>query len=310
MVQAVDRPHTLMIMAAGIGSRFGGIKQMFPIGDDGELIIDYSVYDALAAGFGRVVFILKREIEADFRETRGRIFERRCDVEYAFQSLDDLPSGWSVPDGRTRPWGTVHAVMSARGVMDGPFAVINADDYYGPSAFVQMAEWLSSRRSGSIMRHAMAAYLIENTLSDCGGVTRGICKVGADSRLVSVTECRGIERSDGRAVCRTPDGIRAIPDGTPVSMNFWGLDERFIDAASEHFPRFLSEHSASGLATCEYLLPDEIDRELKAGAAEVDVMMTDEVWYGVTYRDDVPTIRAALGAMHASGAYPTPLWRR
>lgn len=303
-------PRTLVIMAAGLGSRYGGIKQIVPVGPSGELIIDYSSYDALAAGFERIIFVITHDIEGDFRDVVGRGIERWAWVEYAFQSMDDLPRGYSLPSGRTKPWGTVQAVLAAKAMIDAPFAVINADDYYGPRAFIEMSDWLAAARatSGGAMRHSMVAYRAEHTLSGAGGVTRGVCTVGEDDMLVSVKERRGIVRVPGGARYRLPDGsFETISGDTLVSMNFWGLDSSFIAAAEEGFPKFLDRCLASG-SDGEYLLPDEIDAEVSEGRAEVRVLRSEDDWYGVTYREDRQRVVDALASMHGAGLYRSPLW--
>lgn len=307
-----DKAVTLVVMAAGMGSRYGGIKQIAPVGPHGELLLDYSVFDAVRAGFTRVVFIITRAIEQDFRETAGRRIERAVDVGYAFQSLDDLPDGWALPPSRSKPWGTVHAVLAARRILHGAFAVINADDFYGAAAFSEMHGWLASgagSAGGRVMRHAMVAYRLGNTLSEFGGVTRGVCEVDG-ARLTHVTERRGIERCGDGAFCIDAEGARIdLPLDALVSMNFWGLDERFIARAEEDFPRFLGAHAAAGdIDDCEYLLPIEIDAQLAAGAAEVDVMHSPDAWHGMTYKTDRERVAAAIAARHESGEFPTPLW--
>lgn len=301
---------TLVIMAAGIGSRYGGIKQIEPVGPNGELITDYSAWDALHEGFGRVVFIITREIERDFRERASARIERHMDVEYAFQSLDDLPPGRALPAGRTKPWGTVHAVLAARRLVQGRFAVINADDYYGPQAFELMSRWLrGAHADGPIMQHAMIAYTLEHTLSEAGAVTRGVCEIGASGLLERVTERRGVERAHGHAVYRDPSGASGtLPLDASVSMNFWGLDARFMAAAEEGLPRFLDRRLPEDPLGCEYLLPDEIDAEIREGRAEVSVMSSEDQWHGVTYREDRASVAGAIDAMHRGGRYPMPLW--
>lgn len=303
--------RTLVIMAAGLGSRYGGVKQIEPVGPHGERIIDYSSYDAIASGFDRIVFVIKREIEREFREVIGRGVERAVSVEYAFQSIDDVPAGRRVPTGRTKPWGTVHAVMAASRFIDAPFAVINADDFYGARAFKEMYDWIAddAGRADGIMHHAMVAYRASRTLSDTGGVTRGVCTVDDRGMLVGVKERRGLERAPGGARYRRGDGMyEVIPGDTRVSMNFWGLDAAFIAEVEAGFDRFLERGLSSDPMGCEYLLPDEIDHQISSGRADVRVLESDDEWHGVTYREDRHRIVNELAEMHRSGVFPTPLW--
>jgi hypothetical protein len=303
--------RTLVIMAAGMGSRYGGIKQMEPVGPNGELIIDYSIYDALKSGFERVVFVIKREMERDFREVVGGRTERVADVEYAFQELDALPASCRPPEGRVKPWGTVHAVLAAKRCLDGAFAVVNADDYYGPRAFEAMSAWLAAPpHGGERLHHAMIAYRIGNTLSDNGGVTRGVCEADGRDYLVSVKERRKIERTPSGARFPTDEGREwaDLPPDALVSMNFWGLDAGFSDEAERGFRAFLDRGLRADPMTCEHVLPDEIDAQLRAGRADVKILYSDDVWHGVTYREDRPKVARALAAMHGEGRYPAPLW--
>ena len=298
-------------MAAGMGSRYGGLKQMDPIGPNGEAIIDYSIYDALRAGFRRVVFVIKHAIEEAFRETVGSRLEERIEVTYAFQELDDLPQGYAIPAGREKPWGTTHALLAARHVVHGPFAAINADDYYGPDAFRSIYEWLSRPRPDDGKAHyAMVGYLIENTLSDNGGVTRGVCETDGKGFLRSVTERSLLERTPSGARYSDDGGRtwRELPAGTPVSMNFWGLDETFLRSAAQDFPRFLDENLPHNPLKCEYLLPTEIDARMRLDAADVRVLHSGDVWYGITYKEDRQTVVDAIARKHAEGLYPAPLW--
>lgn len=302
----------LAIMAAGMGSRYGGLKQIEPIGANGELLIDYSVYDAMRAGFSKIVFIIKREMDRDFREIAGDRIGRRIDVAYAYQELDDLPPGYAVPDGRVKPWGTVQALLAARRAMDGPFAAINADDYYGPSAFNTIHGWLTGPGvDDGKLHYAMVGYQIENTLSDEGGVTRGVCKEDVNGFLSSVKECRGIERAPGGA--RFPgevnNGWTELPAGTLVSMNFWGLNQGFMHTAQRAFPEFLDENLKKDPMKCEFLLPTEINRQMREGLANVEVLRSSDIWYGMTYKEDRRIVTEAMAKKHADGLYPTPLWK-
>lgn len=302
----------LVIMAAGMGSRYGGLKQMDPIGANGELIIDYSIYDALKAGFEKVVFIIKHEIEREFHEAVGSRIGERAELVYAFQELSALPAGYSVPEGRVKPWGTTHAVLSVKGIVDGPFAVINADDYYGPSAFKTLYDWLATPREEKDMCHfAMVGYKIKNTLSDSGGVTRGVCEADERGYLRSVRERSMIERSPSGGVRYSDDDgatwIEVDPESI-VSMNFWGLTPGFLDEAERDFPAFLDKNIPINPKKCEFLLPDEVDAQLKSGRADVKVLTSSDVWYGVTYKEDKPIVVAAMAKKAEEGLYPSPLW--
>ena len=303
----------LAIMAAGMSSRYGSLKQIDPVGAHGELIIDYSIYDAMRAGFGKIVFIIKREMEDDFREVIGDRIAERLEVAYAFQELDDLPQGFTIPAGRIKPWGTVQAILAARSAVDGPFAVINADDYYGPSAFKTILDWLSQqpRTEDRKLHYAMVGYQVENTLSDEGGVTRGVCQEDANGFLASVTERRGIERAPGGA--RFPGesvaGWGELAAGALVSMNFWALNEGFMPVAERAFDEFLNMNLPVNPLKCELVLPTEIDRQMRAGLADVRVLRSSDVWYGMTYKEDKEVVAKAMAEKHREGLYPTPLWR-
>lgn len=301
----------LVIMAAGMGSRYGGLKQMDPVGPDGELIIDYSVYDAVRAGFEKVVFIIKHEIEREFREAIGDRVSGKIEVAYAFQELGQLPPGYSVPEGRVKPWGTTHAVLSVKKIIDAPFAVINADDYYGPSAYRTLFDWLAAPRDDDGKLHySMVGYKLRNTLSDSGGVTRGVCETNEDGYLKSVVERKMIERA-ASGVRYSDDGgatwVGVDPD-TIVSMNFWGLTPGFFAEAERNFSAFLDESLPVDPQKCEFLLPSEIDAQIRSGAANVKVLESSDVWYGVTYKEDKPTVVSAIASKTKDGLYPSPLW--
>lgn len=311
-VKTEMRKPELVIMAAGMGSRYGGLKQMDPIGPNGELIIDYSIYDAKRAGFEKIVFIIKREIEQDFRSIIGSRIEKQIDIAYAFQELDLLPKGYAVPEGRVKPWGTAHALLAAKGTIGGPFAVINADDYYGPAAFQTLYDWFAKPRPNDGKLHfSMVGYLIENTLSASGGVTRGVCEADESGYLASIAERRMIEKTDGGARYSTDDGQtwNLIPSGTLVSMNIWGLSQTFLDEAERDFPLFLDENLPLNPQKCEYLLPEEINSLLQKGCADVEVLRSRDIWYGVTYREDKAIVQQALAKKANDGLYPSPLWQ-
>ena len=308
-MKPVKKP-ALVIMAAGMGSRYGGLKQIDPVGAHGELIIDYSIYDAVRAGFERVVFIIKREIEREFREVIGDRMEKNLEVVYAHQELNDLPPGFEVPEGRVKPWGTVQAILAAKNAVDGPFAVINADDYYGPSAFKTLFDWLRlPQAQDGKLHYAMVGYQLENTLSDQGGVTRGVCMEDANGFLAGVTERSGIERTAAGA--RYPDeGGQWVeaPAGTLVSMNFWGLNEGFMPVAERAFADFLAKNLSTNPLKCELVVPTEIDRQVRQGTADVAVLRSGDVWYGMTYHEDHQVVADAMAKKHREGLYPTPLW--
>lgn len=306
----MEKP-VLVVLAAGMGSRYGGLKQIDPVGPNGEVIIDYSLYDAKKAGFEKVVFIIKHAIEEDFYEVIGRRVEKVMQVEYAFQELDQLPEGYALPEGRVKPWGTSHALLAAKGLINGPFAVINADDYYGPEAYEVMYRFLSGGRARDDKQHyAMVGYLIENTVTDHGTVARGVCEADAEGYLTRVVERLKIAKTETGAQYSEDDGASwtPLPAGTLVSMNFWGFDESFTALIAEAFPAFLDENLSLNPMKCEYLLPGSVDKLIRAGKADVKVLKSRDQWYGVTYKEDKPGVVAALAQMHAEGLYPSPLW--
>ncbi len=298
---------TLVVMAAGIGSRYGGLKQVEPVGPHGEILIEYSLYDAARAGFGRVVFVITRGIEAVFRERIGSKAERAIDTRYAFQELDDLPAGCVVPAGRAKPWGTGHAVLAARREVDGPFAVINGDDFYGRRAFQAIADFLRPARDDSKYRYAMVGYPVENTLTEHGHVARGICAVDAAGMLTGITERTRIESRGGEAAY-TEDGAawQAIPRGTPVSMNLWGFTPSLMGELLRRFPDFL--RSMADPLKSEYYLPAVVDALIRQGKAAVTVLPTDDHWFGVTYQQDKTAVAEAIGRLVQDGHYPAALW--
>lgn len=302
----------LVVMAAGMGSRYGGLKQIDPVGPCGEAILDYSLYDARRAGFSTVVFIIKHEIEADFKRTVGaRAEQAGLEVRYAFQQLDILPEGFSVPEGRVKPWGTAHAVLSAAGCIDAPFAVINADDYYGPTCFRLIFEYLSTHADGDKFAWAMVGFHLKNTVSENGSVSRGVCVTDADGNLVSVTERTRIEPRDGAIAYTEDDGKTwvELPGDSLVSMNLWGFTPSFVTAAQEGFADFLRQNLPVNPLKCEYYLPSVVSAALADGRAEVRVLTSADKWYGVTYREDKPALMAALKAMTDAGTYPEGLWK-
>ena len=301
----------LVVLAAGMGSRYGGLKQMDSVAGHGQSIIDYSIYDARRAGFEKVIFVIKRALEEDFRRLVGDRIARGIQVEYAFQELDDLPAGYAVPAGRKKPWGTTHAVLAARDLIHGPFAVINSDDYYGPEAFRLIYDFLSTQDEAAVpQRYAMVSYLLGNTVTDNGSVARGVCRVGEDGLLREVVEHTRIEK-DGSDARSTLDGGETwvpLPGSTPVSMNFWGFQRSFVDEGEARFPEFLDRILAENPEKGEFYLPLLVSRLIGVGKAQVQVLPSEDKWYGVTYREDKPGVVAALADMTARGLYPENLW--
>ena len=296
---------TLVIMAAGMGSRYGGIKQIDPMGPGGEILLDYSVHDAVAAGFDKVVFIIRKDIEAAFRESIGTRFEGKIDVGYAFQELSDLPEGFSVPEGRVKPWGTGQAVLSCKGIVKDPFVVINADDFYGAGAFLQGAKGLAALNPEAL-EGFIVCYRLANTLSPHGYVTRGVC-TAVGGKLETVTERFKIGRNETGAVeYRDGDGSHPLTGDELVSMNFWGFTPVLLDELEERFAAFLADHG-DGMKT-EYLIPSEVDALIGSGRLRVDVLSTDASWFGVTYPEDKPAVKAALADLVGRGDYTSPLW--
>ena len=296
---------TLVIMAAGMGSRFGGCKQITPVDSDGHLIIDYSIFDAVRAGFGSVVCVIKPEMEADFRAAIGDRISRCVDLKYAYQTLDRLPAGYSIPEGRTKPWGTAHAVLCAKKLVSGAFAAINADDFYGSGAFLEAANFLSSPHTEN--EHAMVAYRVENTLTENGSVSRGVCAVD-NGLLTGIVERTQIVPCEGGAKFIEGESETFLRAGTPVSMNMWAFSHSMLDEMQARFPKWLDENLAKNPMKCEYFLPLIPNLLIQEGKGKVHVRNTDEHWYGVTYHADLEKVQAAIEAMRASGKYPKKLW--
>ncbi|MCL1809440.1 MAG: sugar phosphate nucleotidyltransferase [Clostridiales bacterium] len=301
----------LIIMAAGMGSRYGGLKQTDPVGTGGELILDFSLFDAFRAGFKKAIFILKKEMEADFRSLIGRGAGRFMDAEYAFQELSDLPEGFAVPAGRAKPWGTCQAVLAARHLVDGPFAVINADDFYGPGAFKKMHEFLASAEDGEKLNCCIIGYRLENTLTENGHVARGVCDVSDDGTLAGIEERTNVERRCGK-IMFTEDGGATwteIRGDAPVSMNFFGFPKGVMKKLSEMFPSYLNHILKENPLKGEYFLPLAASRLIREGTASFKVFMSHDKWYGVTYMEDKESVVAAIQAMKEKGMYPEKLWR-
>ena len=301
----------LVIMAAGMGSRYGGLKQIDPVGNHGQPILDYSIYDARRAGFETVVFVIKHEIEDTFKSAIGDRIAKSINVKYAFQELGNLPEGYAVPEGRVKPWGTCHAILAARKVVDGPFAVINADDYYGPEAFQTIYDYLSRNPDRpDCYEFAMVGYLLGNTVTENGHVARGVCVEDENHFLQTVTERTHIEK-DGANARFTEDGGKSwssLPGDTIVSMNMWGLTRGFIDEAEARFPAFLDKAMAENPQKGEYFLPSVVSALIEEGKARVKVLRSTDRWYGVTYQADKPVVVAAIAEKTSSGLYPDNLW--
>lgn len=301
----------LVIMAAGMGSRFGGLKQIEPISDKGEIILDFSLYDAFMAGFKKAIFVIKRENEEDFRKLIDNGAAKYMEVDYAFQQLDDLPDGYRVPEGREKPWGTAHAVMAARHLADGSIAVINADDYYGPGAFQTIYDFLEGACDGEKYAYCMVGYDIEKTLTENGFVSRGVCKTSEQGFLTEITERTKIQWKDGEIVYTEDDGNtwKNLPKGTTVSMNFWGFTTSMMKEMEAGFPAALDKILAENPLKGEYFLPGVVDRLLREGKAEVKVLKSRDRWYGVTYKEDKEGVVSALQSMKDKGEYPDKLWK-
>jgi hypothetical protein len=300
---------TLIVMAAGIGSRYGGLKQIEPVGPHGEIVMEYSLQDALQAGFGKIVFLIRKEMEDDFRELVGRKIESRAETVYVFQDIANVPADFAVPAGRKKPWGTGHAVLSCQAEVGTPFSVINADDFYGAAAFQTMAKYLG--RTENIPGHeeyAMVGYRLSQTLSDHGHVTRGICQITPEGYLGDIHERLRIEKF--------PDGVKYSDNGTDwisvpasaiVSMNFWGFTPTIFNELSARFPQFLRE-SEDNILKAEYLLPEVVGALVQEGKARVRVLLSNDRWFGVTYREDLPHVKTEIRRLIVEGVYPDDLW--
>lgn len=296
----------LVIMAAGMGSRFGGLKQITAVDKEGHSIIDFSMYDAWKAGFRKVVFIIKHEIEADFKAAVGKRMEAYFDVRYVFQEVDKIPEGFAVPEGRTKPWGTAHAIACAKDAIDGPFAVLNSDDYYGAHAIQTIYDFLKAEHRPN--EHAMVGYLLRNTVTDSGYVSRGVCTV-RDGYLQAVTERTHIEKR-GRDAAYTEDGTQYtdLPGDTVVSMNLWGFQQKLLAQFVDGFPAFLEENLPKNPLKCEYFLPAVANAQLRDGLGTIRVLPTDDVWHGVTYSEDLQSVQDAIRTMKEQKQYPAELW--
>ena len=298
---------TLVIMAAGMGSRYGGIKQLEPVGPNGEIIMDYSIYDAVKAGFNKVVFIIRKDLEKDFKEVIGERIEKQVDVEYVFQELDALPKGYKVPEGRTKPWGTGQAVLCCKDVINEPFAVINADDYYGKEAFGLLYDFLNTETDDPYI-YCMAGFVLGNTLSENGAVTRGVCKTDNNGWLIDIVETQGIVRDGNVARAKDKEGKDiAINLDNAVSMNMWGFKPSLFNELEKGFEEFLASLSPDDVKK-EYLLPDVVGNLVNSGKAKVKVLKTSDQWFGVTYKEDKDLVVASVRKLIEKGAYPAKLF--
>ena len=300
----------LVIMAAGMGSRYGGLKQIDPVNAQGDIIIDFSIYDAWKAGFHKVIFIIKKALEADFRRMVGDKVSGYMDVEYVYQELENIPEGFAVPEGRVKPWGTGHAILSCIDRIDSPFVVINADDYYGSHAFKAVYDYLMSHPDDTMYRYAMVGYRVENTLTDFGHVSRGVCVTDGEGMLKSIDERTHIEKRDGMGYFTEDDGKTwtQIPSGSTVSMNMWGFNASLMGELKNRFNTFLKEEMPKNPLKSEYYLPMVVGELLDEGKASVQVLASEDRWYGVTYKEDKPVVTQAIADMKAAGKYPEILW--
>jgi len=316
---------TLVVMAAGMGSRYGGLKQIDPVGPHGQVIMEYSIFDAVRAGFTDVVVVLKPEMSQDFARCVGDRVSGAVPLTYAYQEVGNLPDGYAAPAGRVKPWGTAQAVLAAKDEVAGPFAVINADDYYGPDGFRILAEFLQGYGGGAHDpafgrmtredegmtgedRWAMVAYRIENTLTRHGSVSRGVCQIDGTGHLIRIDERTRIVDNGGGAAYNVGDTWVPLPPGTQVSMNLWGFTHGFIDAVEQGFPRFLDERLPVDPLTCEYQLPVVVQSMIDARTADVSVLTTQDRWHGITYQEDKPDLVRMFAAKQAQGDYPADLW--
>lgn len=305
----MDKP-TLVILAAGMGSRYGGLKQIDPVDGQGHKIIDFSIYDALRAGFGKVVFIIKKENEKDFRELVGDAVSRHVPVEYVYQELNRVPEGFTVPEGRVKPWGTAHAILCCRGVVNEPFAVINADDYYGRSAYGELYRFLTTHEDDGKYRYAMVGYRLGNTLTENGSVARGVCVTDENGFLVQIAERTRIVKTAEAAAYTEDDGKSwtSLPLDTPVSMNMWAFSPSILTELESAVNRFFAEEVEKNPLKAECFLPIEVDKLLKAGKATVEVLHSADKWFGVTYKEDKPFVMDSIAKLKADGVYPEVLW--
>lgn len=301
---------TLFVLAAGMGSRYGGLKQLDGLGPHGETIMDYSTYDAIKAGFGKLVFVIRKDFEQQFREKIVSKYEKHIPVEIVFQSLDALPEGCKVPEGREKPWGTNHALWMGRKVIQEPFAVLNADDYYGADSFRVMADFLSALPGNSTGRYAMVGFRCGNTLSDSGSVSRGICSMDENGNLTSVVERKQIERRDGEVKFLDEKGDwKTVDENVPVSMNFWGFTPDYFDYTEDYFRRFVNKPETQANPKTEFVIPMLVDELVEGGKATVKVLDTTSRWFGVTYPEDRPGVVEKFAGLARRGLYPEGLFK-
>lgn len=294
---------TLLVLAAGMGSRYGGLKQIEPVGPGGEAIIDYSIYDAMRAGFGKLVFVIRRDIEQAFKEFIGARFEKRIPVEYVYQELDKIPAPFSVPAGRTKPWGTTQAILMTEGVINEPFAVINADDFYGAESYRVLSQHLQSGSED----YAMVGFVLRNTLSDFGTVARGVCQVSEDGYLKGIVELTSIGREGDHAKNTDGEGkVTLLTANEPVSMNYWGFTPKIFGQLREHFQKFLETNGKDLKKEC--YIPSTVNDILVAGQGKVKVLRSNDPWFGVTYREDHPNVVESIKRLVRDGKYPERLW--
>lgn len=300
----------LVVMAAGMGSRYGGLKQIDPVDAQGHIIMDFSIYDAVKAGFEKVVFIIKKANEVDFKAAIGDRLSKVIDVEYVFQDLQNIPEGYEVPADRVKPWGTGHAILSCLDVVDAPFAVINADDYYGSHAFKMIYDYLTTHEDDDKYRYTMVGYVLENTLTENGHVARGVCVTDENGYLQKINERTHIEKRENGTAYTEDDGQtwNVIPEGSTVSMNMWGFTPSILGELKDRFSKFLDENLEKNPLKCEYFLPFVVDELLNEGKATVQVLKSLDKWYGVTYKEDKPVVVAAIQSLKDSGLYPEKLW--
>ncbi len=308
-MSGTEKP-VLVVMAAGMGSRYGGLKQIDPVTEEGEIIIDFSLYDAMRAGFEKVVFVIKKENEDDFRKIIDERAGKKLEVLYAYQQLDDLPEGFGIPEGREKPWGTGHAILSGRNLVKGPFAVINGDDYYGPSAFASMYEFLKNAKDGEKYDFCMVGYRLKNTLTENGYVSRGVCTVSEEGLLENIVERTRIEsKEDGPAYSENDGNTWNHLDGeTVVSMNLWGYTGSMMKELEKEFPEFLKEIMNSNPLKGEFLIPKVTDALIKEDKAKVKVLDSKDKWFGVTYKEDKEYVSKSIQKLKKQGLYPEKLW--
>ena len=298
---------TLVVLAAGMGSRYGGLKQLDALGPNGESVMDYSVFDAIRAGFDRVVFIIRKDFEKEFREHIGSRYDGKIKVDYAFQSLSDLPGGYKVPEGREKPWGTGHAVYSAREIINGPFAVINADDFYGEDCYRKLAGFLKNCQDSEKISGCIATFVLENTLSENGSVSRGLCSISDDSLLKKVVEHTTISRNaEGKVISLFEGKELELTGKEQVSMNAWGFSGKIVEKLTALFEEFLAARGTE--LKSEFYLPGAVDRLINDNIANITVLNSTDNWFGVTYREDKPFVQAAIRKLIADGRYPETLF--